>query len=330
MTSRCRPSSAGVAIATERTLTSVDPGRTDHVVAVSARVDARLADEAVAVAVAAAPSWAATPADERAGVLVRAAAWLRERRDEVAALQVFEAGKPWAEADADVCEAIDFCEYYAREARRLDHGGTVQSPPGERNRLTYRARGVAAVIAPWNFPLAIPTGMVTAALAAGNAVCLKPAEQTPAIAQCLVRRAGGRRPAARACSPSSPAWARRSAPAWSSTPTSRSSPSPAPVRSACRSSGPRLPSAWASARSSGPSPSSAARTRSSSTPTPTRTRRCRASPPARSPSPARSARPRRASSSTAPSTSRSSSGWSRTPSSWSWATRRTPGSSSAR
>ena len=65
---------------------------------------------------AAAPSWAATPADERAGVLVRAAAWLRERRDELAALQVFEAGKPWAEADADVCEAIDFCEYYAREA----------------------------------------------------------------------------------------------------------------------------------------------------------------------------------------------------------------------
>ena len=126
-------------------------------------------------------------------MLVRAAAWLRERRDELSALQVFEAGKPWAEADADVCEAIDFCEYYAREARRLDHGGAVQSPPGERNRLTYRARGVAAVIAPWNFPLAIPTGMVTAALAAGNAVCLKPAEQTPAVAQCLVAalEAGG-------------------------------------------------------------------------------------------------------------------------------------------
>jgi RHH-type proline utilization regulon transcriptional repressor/proline dehydrogenase/delta 1-pyrroline-5-carboxylate dehydrogenase len=183
----------GRRVATGGTLISVDPGRTDHVVAVSARVDARLADEAVAVAVAAAPGWAGTPAAERAGVLVRAAAWLRERRDELSALQVFEAGKPWAEADADVCEAIDFCEYYAREACRLDHGGTVQSPPGERNRLTYRARGVAAVIAPWNFPLAIPTGMVTAALAAGNAVCLKPAEQTPAIAQRLVAalEAGG-------------------------------------------------------------------------------------------------------------------------------------------
>ena len=111
---------------------------------------------------------------------------MRFRRDELAALMVFEAGKPWREADGDVCEAIDFCEYYAREALRLDGGGTVQSPPGERNDLRYRARGVAAVIAPWNFPLAIPTGMVTAALAAGNAVCFKPAEQTPAIASRLV------------------------------------------------------------------------------------------------------------------------------------------------
>jgi RHH-type transcriptional regulator, proline utilization regulon repressor / proline dehydrogenase / delta 1-pyrroline-5-carboxylate dehydrogenase len=177
---------AGRRVATDRTLTSVDPGRTGHVVAVSADVDAGLADEAVAVATATAPGWAARPATERAGVLVRAAAWLRDRRDDIAALQVFEAGKPWGEADADVCEAIDFCEYYAREAIRLEHGGVVQSPPGERNRLTYRGRGVAAVIAPWNFPLAIPTGMVTAALAAGNAVCFKPAEQTPAIAARLV------------------------------------------------------------------------------------------------------------------------------------------------
>ncbi|MEJ7584928.1 MAG: aldehyde dehydrogenase family protein, partial [Acidimicrobiales bacterium] len=116
----------------------------------------------------------------------RAADWMRQRRDELGALEVFEAGKPWAEADADVCEAIDFCEYYGREALRLEHGGTVQSPPGEANRLTYQGKGVGVVIAPWNFPLAIPTGMTVAALAAGNPVILKPAEQTPAVAARLV------------------------------------------------------------------------------------------------------------------------------------------------
>jgi RHH-type proline utilization regulon transcriptional repressor/proline dehydrogenase/delta 1-pyrroline-5-carboxylate dehydrogenase len=109
---------------------------------------------------------------------------------------VFEAGKPWAEADGDVCEAIDFCEYYGRQMRRLvAEGGTrsVDSPPGEINAMSYQPRGVTAVIAPWNFPLAIATGMVTAALVAGNPVCFKPAEQTPAIGAQLVEalRAGG-------------------------------------------------------------------------------------------------------------------------------------------
>ena len=111
---------------------------------------------------------------------------MRERRHRLAALQVFEAGKPWREADADVCEAIDFCEYYGREIMRLDAGGVVQSPPGEANRMSYQGKGVGAVIAPWNFPLAIPTGMVAAALVAGNTVVLKPAEQTPAVAYGLV------------------------------------------------------------------------------------------------------------------------------------------------
>jgi RHH-type proline utilization regulon transcriptional repressor/proline dehydrogenase/delta 1-pyrroline-5-carboxylate dehydrogenase len=177
---------AGRRIDTDERIVSPDPGDVERVVATSSAVGADLVDEAVAAAQAAAEGWARTPATERAAVLVRAAAHLRERRDEIAALMVFEAGKPWPEADADVCEAIDFCEFYAREALRLEAGGTVQSPPGEDNRLRYRARGVVAVIAPWNFPLAIPTGMVTAALAAGNPVCLKPAEQTPATALRLV------------------------------------------------------------------------------------------------------------------------------------------------
>jgi RHH-type proline utilization regulon transcriptional repressor/proline dehydrogenase/delta 1-pyrroline-5-carboxylate dehydrogenase len=126
-------------------------------------------------------------------VLFRAAAWIRERRDRLAALEVFEAGKPWREADADVCEAIDFCEYYGREMLRLDAGGAVQSPPGEANTMRYQAKGIGVVIAPWNFPLAIPAGMVTAALVTGNAVLFKPAEQTPAIAFQLVEalHAGG-------------------------------------------------------------------------------------------------------------------------------------------
>src|SRR5204862_6994720 len=90
------------------------------------------------------------------------------------------------EADADVCESIDFCEYYGREMIRLSAGAKVESPPGEANSMHYRPRGVGVVIAPWNFPLAIPTGMVTAALVTGNCVVFKPAEQTPGIGYRLV------------------------------------------------------------------------------------------------------------------------------------------------
>jgi RHH-type proline utilization regulon transcriptional repressor/proline dehydrogenase/delta 1-pyrroline-5-carboxylate dehydrogenase len=111
---------------------------------------------------------------------------MRRRRFELAALEVFEAGKPWAQADGDVCEAIDFCEYYGREALRLARGATVGHAPGESNAYVYAPRGIVAVIAPWNFPLAIPCGMVTAGLVCGNAVLFKPAEQTPGIASRLV------------------------------------------------------------------------------------------------------------------------------------------------
>src|SRR5205814_5698621 len=119
-------------------------------------------------------------AGERAGVLGQAAAVLRGRRDELAALQVRECAKPWAEADADVCEAIDFLEYYARQALELEAGRALLETPGEQDVMRYRPRGVCAVISPWNFPLAIPTGMVAGALASGNAAILKPAEQSPA------------------------------------------------------------------------------------------------------------------------------------------------------
>jgi RHH-type proline utilization regulon transcriptional repressor/proline dehydrogenase/delta 1-pyrroline-5-carboxylate dehydrogenase len=178
---------------TGSTIDSVDPGRPDRVVARSASCGPEDADAAVAVAVEALERWRRVPVPDRCAVLFGAAAWMRRRRAELAAQQVFEAGKPWREADADVCEAIDFCEYYGREMLRLDAGGTVQSPPGEHNRLTYAAKGVGVVISPWNFPLAISTGMVTAALVTGNAVVFKPAEQTPGVALSLVHalEAGG-------------------------------------------------------------------------------------------------------------------------------------------
>ena len=176
----------GRRLMTDRTIVSVDPADPETVVAMSASCGRTEADAAVEAALAAWAGWRRTPTAERAAVLFRAAEWMRARRAELCALEVFEAGKPWAEADGDVCEAIDFCEYYGREMRRLDRGGAVDSPPGEANSLRYQGKGVGVVIAPWNFPLAIPTGMVTAALVAGNAVILKPAEQTPAIAARLV------------------------------------------------------------------------------------------------------------------------------------------------
>ncbi|MBW3573471.1 MAG: proline dehydrogenase family protein [Actinobacteria bacterium] len=176
----------GRSVTTEATIASVDPAAPSTVLAVSACCGPTEADEAIDSALAAWPRWRATSAAERAGVVFRAAAWMRERRSELAALEVFEAGKPWPDADADVCEAIDFCEYYGRQMLRLDAGAPVDSPPGEANAMHYRGRGVGVVISPWNFPLAIPTGMVVAALVTGNAVVFKPAEQTPAVAAKLV------------------------------------------------------------------------------------------------------------------------------------------------
>jgi len=177
----------GSELRTSRTIASVDPADPARVVAVSACCSPSDGDRAVETAASAYESWSRATAAERAGVLFRAAAWLRKSRLEAAALEVFEAGKCWDDADADVAEAIDYLEYYGRQGLRLAAGGEVQSPPGEVNRLTYWSRGVAVVISPWNFPLAIPTGMVSAALVAGNPVILKPAEQTPAVAAVLIQ-----------------------------------------------------------------------------------------------------------------------------------------------
>ena len=139
------------------------------------------------------PSWRDAAARERAAVLFKAAELMRGELAELAALETLEAGKTIREADADVAEAIDFLEYYGREALRLGVPRRLGPLPGERNDQSYEALGVAAVIAPWNFPLAILTGMTSAALVAGNAVVLKPAGPTPVLGAQLARilRAAG-------------------------------------------------------------------------------------------------------------------------------------------
>jgi RHH-type proline utilization regulon transcriptional repressor/proline dehydrogenase/delta 1-pyrroline-5-carboxylate dehydrogenase len=184
-------------------LTSTDPGAPERVVARAAVATSADVDAAVAEAQTGRAAWAATSAEHRAAALIAAAGWLRERRLEIAALEVRECAKPWPEADADVCEAIDFLEYYARGALELERGRPLLQMPGERNELRYVPRGIVAVISPWNFPLAIPCGMTSAALATGNAVLLKPAEQSPALALRLVQalRAGGVPPSAIALLP---------------------------------------------------------------------------------------------------------------------------------
>ena len=176
----------GRVVSTADEIVSVDPGDVATIVCRSGRAGAAEAERAIEAARRALPAWESTPWRQRAAVLFRAATIMRRRRAELAALVVFEAGKPQPEADADVCEAIDFCEYYGREAIRLGAGAPLLHVPGETNAYRYLPRGIGAVIAPWNFALAIPCGMTTAALVAGNAVLLKPAEQTPGVALRLV------------------------------------------------------------------------------------------------------------------------------------------------
>src|SRR4051794_7684721 len=141
------------------------------------------ADAAIRIAREAFPAWRDQPLVERAAMLEKLADRLQADRFELAALQCYEVGKPWREADADVAEAIDFCRYYARQSLIELSPRKQGEIPGEDNILLYEGRGPTVIIAPWNFPLAILTGMATAALAAGNPVILKPAEQSSAIAQ---------------------------------------------------------------------------------------------------------------------------------------------------
>ncbi|MBN1911000.1 MAG: proline dehydrogenase family protein [Pirellulales bacterium] len=142
-------------------------------------------DQAIGRAAAAFPAWRDRDAVERSALLVTAAHAMQRRRDELSALMIREAGKTWREADADVCEAIDFAQYYARGAVRLFSPERLGRFVGELNEVWYQPRGVVGVISPWNFPLAICAGMTLAGLATGNTVIVKPSSQTPAIARAM-------------------------------------------------------------------------------------------------------------------------------------------------
>jgi RHH-type proline utilization regulon transcriptional repressor/proline dehydrogenase/delta 1-pyrroline-5-carboxylate dehydrogenase len=160
-------------------LKSVNPANANEIIRWVRITTIAEADKAIDKAARFFSQWRATPAHKRAEMLFRAAELMREQRWALAAREIIEVGKGWREADADVCEAIDYLDYYGHEMLRLARPRETQRLPSETNTYFYEPRGVAAIIAPWNFPLAILTGMTAAALVAGNCVLMKPAEQSP-------------------------------------------------------------------------------------------------------------------------------------------------------
>ncbi|HEY3767311.1 MAG TPA: L-glutamate gamma-semialdehyde dehydrogenase [Candidatus Angelobacter sp.] len=169
-------------IKTTEKIKSVNPARPSEVVGVFQSAGKEHVEPAIQSALAAFETWKRTTVQQRAALVHAVAAILRERKFEFAAWMVFEVGKNWAEADADIAETIDFAEMYAREALRLAEAKTVVQMPGEADRVMYIPLGVAAVIPPWNFPCAIMAGMTMAAIVTGNTVVLKPSHDSPAIA----------------------------------------------------------------------------------------------------------------------------------------------------
>jgi 1-pyrroline-5-carboxylate dehydrogenase len=169
-------------IKTTEKVKSVNPAKPSEVVGVFQSAGREHVEPAIQAAAAAFETWKRTSVEQRAALLHTVAGILRERKFEFAAWMVYEVGKNWAEADADIAETIDFAEFYAREALRLAQAKTPTQLPGEADRLIYIPLGVAAVIPPWNFPCAIMAGMTMAAIVTGNTVVMKPSHDSPAIA----------------------------------------------------------------------------------------------------------------------------------------------------
>jgi 1-pyrroline-5-carboxylate dehydrogenase len=172
----------GEKIVTDKKIKSINPGDLDQVVGYASSASREHAEKAMQVALETFESWKLVDPSVRAGYLFKAAAEMRRRKFEFAAWMIYESGKNFAEADADVAEAIDFLEFYGREMLRLSAPQPLTPLAGEDNRLTYIPLGVGVIIPPWNFPLAIMVGITTSAVVAGNTVLLKPASTTPIIA----------------------------------------------------------------------------------------------------------------------------------------------------
>lgn len=177
----------GKNIKTQKTLRSINPSLTSEVLGEVYMASNDDAEKAIQSAKKGFASWSKTPAETRAQILEKVADIFNRDRFEIMAAQILEAGKTWKEADGDIAEAIDFLRYYARDMRKLAQKQKVGNVPGENSLYEYKPRGVSVVIAPWNFPLAILTGMVGGALVTGNTVVFKPAEQTMIIGEYLIR-----------------------------------------------------------------------------------------------------------------------------------------------
>jgi len=167
---------------TEDKITSINPARPAQVVGIHQKAGSEHAAQAMNAAQLAFESWSRTSTEMRVSLLLNAADEIRKRKFELMAWLIYEVGKNWAEADADVGETIDFLEFYAREALRLAAATPPIQYPGERNELRYIPLGAGAVISPWNFPFAIMAGMTAAAIVTGNTVILKPSSDAPTIA----------------------------------------------------------------------------------------------------------------------------------------------------
>ncbi|MDH5576584.1 MAG: proline dehydrogenase family protein, partial [Nitrospirota bacterium] len=168
-------------------LVSINPSQPEQVIASFPTVSPDDIDPLVRDAQARMASWRRVPAQTRADLLFRTATLMRNQRAELAAWEILETGKPWPEADADVAEAIDFLEFYGQDMRRLGQPQRLGTEPGELNHRVYLPRGLALVLPPWNFSLAIPTGLVSAALVSGNIVLFKPSERAPMMGYHLSR-----------------------------------------------------------------------------------------------------------------------------------------------
>ncbi len=172
----------GERITTESNFDSINPANRAQVVGRFQKATKELVDRAVETAYGAFQTWKNTNAEERAEFVFRVASILRERKHEMSAWMIYEVGKTWPEADGDTAEAIDFCEFYAREMLRYGTPQPLTRIQGEENQLEYIPLGVGGVIPPWNFPLAIMAGMTIASVVTGNTVVLKPSSDAPTIA----------------------------------------------------------------------------------------------------------------------------------------------------